>query len=319
MNDCIGIDIGFGYTKAYNGKSAVSFRTVVGRVVSSGGFNETPPIEIGNERFYVGDDAQGSDDYYESKRPDFYGSNQWVSLLAQAIKLSEIPTVEGLTIVLGMPAIQYSREKAGQVAALLKGKLISTGNGNMMDLGKASIHAAPQGFGIFLKFLNDHEMGNQAKKGSYAVADIGFHTIDVITVENGKYLSDRAASYPVGVSILLADIQREFSKKYMDFLPTSRALQFLSNPRQEWLGQFYEIESLNELIQKYCDKVTEIINGYFTGRSLDLCIAGGGGVHVVRGRASNLTRKVAIVKDPADANAIGYWLYGLRKSGERSK
>lgn len=316
--NCIGIDIGHGFTKSYNGRNVVSFRTVVGRAISTGGFNDTPPIEVGNERYYVGDDVQGSDDYYESRRSDFFESDEWVSLLAQAIKLSEVP-MEGLTIVLGMPATQYNKDKAGQVSAMLKGKHISTGNGNGMDLDKARIYVVPQGFGIFLKYINDRETGSQAKTDAFAVADIGYHTVDMVTVEKGKYRNDKASSSPVGVSILLADIQREFSKKYLDFLPTSGAIQFLINPRQEWLGQFYEIDNLDDLIQRYCGKVTEVINGYFTGRSLDVCIAGGGGVHVVRGRASSLTRKVAIVKDPADSNAVGFWLYGVNKSGGGQK
>jgi len=214
-----------------------------------------------------------------------------------------------------MPATQYHKDKAGQVAAMLRVKHISTGNGNRMDLDRARIYVVPQGFGIFLKYIDDREIGSQAKTDAFAVADIGYHTVDMVTVEKGKYRNDKAISSPVGVSILLADIQREFSKKYLDFLPASGAIQFLLNPRQEWLGQFYEINNLDDLIQRYCDKVTEVINGYFTGRSLNVCIAGGGGVHIIRGRASSLTRKVAIVKDPADANAVGFWLYGVNKSG----
>ncbi len=41
--DCLGIDIGFGFVKAYDGQKIVSFRTVVSRAVTSGGFQECAP------------------------------------------------------------------------------------------------------------------------------------------------------------------------------------------------------------------------------------------------------------------------------------
>ena len=314
---CLGVDIGFGFTKVYDGTNIVSFPTIVSNAIDSAGFSEKTCIAVDDEKFYVGDDVRGQEKWYDARTSDFVGSSQWSALLAQAIKACSLPNMYKNALILGIPAEQYDKGKAAELVEVIKRRYVHAGN-DRIDLDYAYISIVPQAFGIFLKYMNDSGIGSDYKTMVISVADIGFHTIDLITVDKGKYVDDYANSFPMGVSVLLDEIRREVNKKYRYFISREDAIQFIQNSRLEWLGETFEIKNVENIIKKYAANVATIINNYMEGHRFDIGIAGGGGVQLLRS-VVKLKKKLSAVSDPAAANAIGYWYYGMEKYGKEQR
>ena len=203
---------------------------------------------VDNEKFYAGDDVKGESPWFDTRTSDFVGSSPWAAVLGKAIKDCGFNTFRN-ALVLGMPAAQYSRETSGKLVSQLKQKYITVGNGYRIDLSTIHISIVPQGFGIFLKYVSDTKINYRELR--IAVADIGYHTIDLIAIYKGVYLNDHAQSYPLGVSVLLDAIAKKFCSKYRFFINRKRAMDFIANRRVEWLGQIYELDNIESVIRKY--------------------------------------------------------------------
>ena len=304
---CLGLDIGHGDTKAFDGARIISFPTVVSMAVDDGGFGGRSYVSVDNEKFYAGDDAQGESPWFDSRTSDFVGSSPWAAVLGKAIKDCGFNTFKN-ALVLGMPAAQYSKEESEQLLSALRQKYITAGNGYRIDLYNADISIVPHGFGIFLKYVSDTKI--KYRELRIAVADIGYHTIDLIAIYKGAYLNDHAQSYPLGVSVLLDAIAKAFCSKYGFFITRKRAMHFIANRHVDWLGETYEIDNIESIIRKYVADVAAAINNYMEGRKPDIGLAGGGGVYILR-NLLKLKNKLAVVDGPESANAVGYWRYGI--------
>jgi hypothetical protein len=306
---CLGLDIGHGDTKVFDGMKVLSFPTAVSMAIDDGGFSAKTCVCVDNEKFYAGDDVMGELPWFDTRTSDFVGSPPWIAVLGKAIKDCGFNTFRN-ALVLGMPAAQYSKDSSGQLISAMKQKYITVGNGSRIDLSNMHISIVPQGFGIFLKYCSDTKFNY--KESRIAVADIGYHTIDLIAIYKGVYVNDNAKSYPLGVSVLLDAIAKEFCCKYRYFINRKRAMDFIANRRVEWLGQTYELDNIESLIKKYVGGVATVINNYMEGQELDIGLAGGGGVYILR-NLLKLKKKLALVDGPESANAVGYWHYGILK------
>lgn len=303
---CLGVDIGYGDTKVFDGMRILSFPTTVPMAVDDGGFSARTCVCVDNEKFYIGDGVMGELPWFDTRTSDFVGSSHWMAVLGKAIKDSGFNTFKN-TLVLGVPT-QYSKENSEKLVSALKQKYIPVGNGSRIDLSNVHISIVPQGFGIFLKYISDTKIND--KKSRIAVADIGYHTIDLISMDKGAYINNYAQSYPLGVSVLLDAIAKEFCNKYRYFINRKRAMDFIVNRRVEWLGQIYERDNIESIIRKYVSAVATVINNYMEGQELDIGLTGGGGVYILR-NLLKLKKKLTIVDEPESANAVGYWHYGI--------
>jgi hypothetical protein len=309
---CLGLDIGYGDTKAFDGARVISFPTAVSMAIYDGGFSAKTCVCVDNEKFYAGDDVKGEASWFDTRTSDFVGSSPWVAVLGKAIRDCGFNTFRN-SLVMGMPAAQYNKEASEELVHVLKQKYITVGNGSRIDLSNTYIDIVPQGFGIFLKYVSDTKINY--KKSRIAVADIGYHTIDLITMYEGVYLNDYAQSYPLGVSVLLDTIAKAFCSKYRFFISRKRAMDFIGNGRVEWLGEKYEVDEIQSVLEKYAAHVATVINNYMEGQEPDIGLAGGGGVYILS-KMVKLKKRLALVDVPESANAVGYWHYGILRQAE---
>jgi len=74
--------------------------------------------------------------------------------------------------------------------------------------------------------------------------------------------------------MLLDAIAKEFCCKYGFFIDWKRALDFVTEHRAEWFSKVYEVDNIDDVIKKYEDEVSAIINNYMESRDPDIGIAG---------------------------------------------
>ncbi|MGA3206935.1 MAG: ParM/StbA family protein [Syntrophales bacterium] len=310
---CIGIDIGFGYTKTYDGEKIASFPTLVKRAADSSGFgNRMAFVTVDNERFYVGDDAKGTAKWYEPRTADFVGSSEWIALFAQALKVSNFGSLYKNALVLGLPASQYHKQKTEELIYGLRNRYIHTPGINRIDLKDTHVSIIPQGLGIFLKYIFDE--GIDYAPLTIAIIDIGFYTIDLVTVYQGQYLNDEAHSHPLGISKVLDKIKKAVNAEHRRYLSNHDAVEFIKKRSLTTLGRSYKIENLDDMIAEYSAEVAHVIDNYMERHEFDIGIAGGGGIYVLQD-VLKLKKALEIVDQPAESNAIGYWHYGVDTHG----
>lgn len=203
---CLGLDIGYGDTKAFDGVRVIAFPTAVSVAVDYGGFSAKIRVSVDDEKFYAGDDVKDESPWFDTS--DFAGYSPWVAVLGKVIKDCGFNTFRN-ALVMGMPAAQCSRETSEKMVAQLKQKNIAVRNGYRIDLSNTHISIVPQGFGMFLKYVSDAKINYRELR--IAVSDIGYHTIDLIAIYKGVYLNDHAQNYPLGCRYYLMLLRRNFA------------------------------------------------------------------------------------------------------------
>jgi len=286
----------------------VSFPTTVTRAIESGGFTSHSSVTVDGERYYAGIDVKGENPWFDPRSSDFVGAGPWTAVLVEGLRASKFNPYKAI-VVLGLPAQQYDKRGSEEYVQALKRKRIATGNGIPIDFSETEIRFVPQGFGIFLKYISDnHHIDYKSLR--IAVVDIGYHTIDFVSLDHGKFINQDARSYPLGISTLFEQVAGEFARRYKCFIPLERAAQFIGNSQIELAGEIYELDT-SEIINEYAAQIAMLINNYLERKSVDLGVAGGGGIHVLK-KVTKLKRKLAIVRNPENANVIGFWMYGTR-------
>jgi hypothetical protein len=311
---CLGIDIGFGFTKAYSGTTdgdgnnlVVSFPTIITAATEPGGFSSHSCVEVDGDKYCAGVDVKGDDPWFDPRNSEFVGSGPWTAVLVEAIRACSFNTYKS-TIVLGIPAQQFDKNRAEEHVRALKQKQIYTDNGIKFDFDSTDVRFVPQGFGIFRAFVARNTTDYKSLK--IGVVDIGYYTVDLISMDRGRFINGDSRSYPLGISSLLDNISSAFTRKYGCYIPLHRAMQFIDNRQVEFMDEVYELDT-DEIMKAYAAQIASVINSYVEAKHLDLGIAGGGGIYVLR-KITKLKKKLSVVNSPENANAIGYWLYGTQ-------
>ena len=137
MDNAIGIDIGYGSTKTYNGSGGRIFPTAITSMVPEETFGEVRPIEVNGEKFLVGEDVL-SKWVIDTRRIGFLGSNAWLASLAQAIVTNGLDPedMDGKKIVLGVPPGHYSKNTARKLTNVINSSIFNY-NGKHYELAGA--------------------------------------------------------------------------------------------------------------------------------------------------------------------------------------
>ncbi len=310
MDNIIGIDIGYGYTKSYTSQHGpCTFPTHVTAKVPEETFGSVKPIVVNGDKFLVGHDAL-SKWLIDTRTASFLGSNAWLAPLGYALVTSGIEPDDfrnGGHIVLGLPPGDYTKDIARKLTGIVQSSEISK-NGASYDLSATQVSVIPQGAGIYYAYK---EMDDTVTQKNVAVVDVGFYTVDMVFFVNGQYIEDATYSEAMGVSLLLDDICATFKKQFQWPINRNSAEKLLTKGEITILQEVYRLEQMPTIIQAYAARVSSLIDRYFEGLPVepDIGIAGGGGVLAMKNHLK-LQRKLYVRSDPVTANAMGYYCYG---------
>jgi hypothetical protein len=110
--DCIGIDIGYGFTKTCRSeKDRQIFPTAVAMMTKEGAFEEVIPVVVNGRRYLVGKDAEREGGWYDTRRSSFVASDAWLAVLGHCLSLNNFPNGD---VVLGIPPGMYGRAITGR-------------------------------------------------------------------------------------------------------------------------------------------------------------------------------------------------------------
>jgi len=163
----IGLDVGFGFTKASNGRDTPVFKSVIGDAgeamfneqLMPGRSNSGRHIALGGEMFYIGELAE-----QQSRARNFTLDHaQFLSKYARTLALSAIAPMcdpaQPVRLVSGLPISQFRRYK-DTLAQLLQQKHVVTlfrpnGERDERTIDVEKVRVIPQPFGSLFNLMLD--------------------------------------------------------------------------------------------------------------------------------------------------------------------
>ncbi|OPY60806.1 MAG: hypothetical protein A4E57_04359 [Syntrophorhabdaceae bacterium PtaU1.Bin034] len=299
--DCIGIDIGYGYTKTCRAGDRRIFPTAVCVMTREGTFTEMSPVVVNGHRYLVAEEAEREGNTFNTRQSGFVPSDPWLALLAHCLRLNDFI---GGKVVIGLPPGVYSKEYSEEILKAIRASDVRI-KGEPYRIS-ANVRIIPQGAGIFFCHVKDYP-GDFRK--NVAVIDIGRRTMDMVFFVGGKYVESATRTHDIGVSVVLDNIRNAFLREYRRRIDFKAALAVLQGRQITCLGETYTMD-VREEVEAYTKQVCSVIDHYLEDLPLrpDVAIIGGGGV-IMRGLAGR--HNLLVVNEPVMANAIGYYYYGI--------
>ncbi len=317
----IGIDIGYGFTKAVNENGEkVIFPSLVapaaGHDALGGVFSQTQEYRVGiaaghkKVDLLVGDVARHSfavsQALNKEKPPELHDP-----LLLTAIGLLGEKSSE-FSIGVGLPLAYYTSQKENLKQRLNQLSVFVTINGIEQYVSGPEVQVLPQGAGVLLKAGNKLPL-----RGYVGVVDLGTYTTEYLLfdIKDGQPVPilEACGSVEIGTNLVYSAVAREFQAQTGSPLPTGMeheiTRQALNREAIHYYGKAYYLDDVAYTARK---NVSTALSqkvlaawGNRTGYIQYTFLAGGGPLFF----GSDLCNSFpcpAIVDEPVFANAEGY-------------
>ena len=314
MKSILGIDIGFGSVKVVFGQSdgtitnMFKFTSVISLTEPDGYINDPRIYEYKGKHYYVGDDAlqmpsEAMIDITEYKNLEYYAPLFLYYVLHQLDKSPDI-------IVCGLSKAQL--HNSGYFKEALQSFTVNNTAYNFTN-----IWILPQGAGS--KLAIDEYGDNFPKKQTqfhgqtnYVGVDIGFNTLDLFLVTNGKTSPNLFVGIEgEGVMKIASKIQDLIKSEHSKDISLHEAKEVLDSGLYKLRGQKFDMhDKVQDIKKAYLQEMLDLVNERFAG-SLDKCdfvFLTGGGSAFFKGSQDGY------VKVPQGAyeyyNGIGFFIFG---------
>ncbi len=202
--EVIGIDVGFGFTKACMGNERVIFKSIIGESseiqffsnIAENSETSNLHISIDNKSYYIGEFAEIQSNVRQFTLDQDKLLNEFLKLLAlTAIGTSIKEENATVNVVSGLPVI-YLRKYHRKFSEILSGKHRITfhsmdGKKVTKNIHINKVKMMPQPIGSIFNLLMDEE-GKIATqdliKKKVGIIDIGFRTTDVTIFDKLQYI-----------------------------------------------------------------------------------------------------------------------------------
>jgi plasmid segregation protein ParM len=328
----VGIDIGFGFTKASNGKDTLIFKSIFGEatdiqfrehLLSSGNPEEHLHIELEGESFFVGELAERQ----SHVRSFTLDQNQFITNFAKIMAMAALSRMvsanDSVNLVTGLPVSFYRRHRE-ELSGLLLGAhslvtLDANGARNEIPMTVKQVRVIPQPFGSLFNLM----MGDTAElsdkryvQDKIGVVDIGFRTTDYTISDKTKYSGRGSASSESGIARAFAMIATKLLEQTGVDVELYRMYDAVAHGSIKIRGKTIDLRALTEdAFSKLASAIaTEVDRLWADDWDIDLIVVTGGGGAVLAPYLEPLLSGEVLALDPtADSrlnNVRGYWKYG---------
>lgn len=317
--EVLGIDIGFGFTKATNGKEFLMFKSLLGEAAeipfrtnfANPSFTENLHVTVDEETYFVGDFAERQSDVRQSTLDQQMLIDEFVKVLAlTAIGIFSEKYVP-MNIVSGLPVGYFTQFKEPFVKALLGHHTL---NYHKADGSKVTrrininrIRMIPQPLGSVLNLLmNDHGkiIDKDLSKKKIGVVDIGFKTTDFIIFDRLQFINRGSRTIDTGISNAFRTIANNIRKKCDVGLELYRLYDPMSEGVIRVRGVEFDIrDTRDQVYAQAAGKIADEINQLWANDwNMDTVVLTGGGAAEL---ARHIQSLVAgnVIAPPADTDA----------------
>ncbi len=330
--EILGIDIGFGFTKATNGKDSLVFKSVLGeatdiqfreKILGDAGSEEHLQVEVDGKSFFIGELAERQ----SNVRFFTLDQAQFITKFAKTLALAAAARLVGgyipINLVSGLPIGHYRQHK-DELARILQGEhkvSVLDGEGKRQEkvINVNKVRVIPQPFGsMFNLMLNDlGELGDKRLvKEKIGIIDVGFRTSDYTVSDKMRYSERGSRTTDSGIARAFNVIASKLREKSGVNVELYRLYEAVDRGAIKIRGKEYELKSLTEQVfsQLATTVANEVDRLWADDWDMDTMVITGGGGAVLEKYLSPLLNGHVLPMDQAKdarlANVKGYWRFG---------
>ncbi len=331
----LGIDVGFGFTKAYDGVNNIIFNSVMGDATDiqfRASLGHTSPadnihISLDGKEYFIGEFAQRQSHITDYTLDQDKLIEQFVKVMAiTAAGLCSSISSQPMNVVTGLP-VGFLKRDSGRLKQIIHGNHEITFHHPGKPPVTKSIHidkvaVIPQPIGsifnlIFDEFgkMRDKELGRQ----KLGVVDIGFKTTDYSIFDHLQYIERGSATMDTGMSKCFSVIANKLHQESSVTIELYRLFEFIDSGLVKIRGQEYNISNLKKRVFAHAASAiaSDLNRLWHNDWDMDTVILSGGGSVALGEFLSPLIKGNLIVppqqKDARFNNVYGYRKFGLYK------
>ncbi len=330
----VGIDIGFGFTKATDGKDFLIFKSVYGEAVDlqfrenlldTNIHDEHIQIEINETAYFVGElaERQSSSRSFTLDQNQFVSSSSKILALGALSKLIQKPE-QTIKLVVGLPIGHYRQYKE-TLAKMLKNthkftSIHADGTTTTMKVAVEDVRVLPQPIGTVMDRLlgpNGTPKSQRFATDKIGVIDVGFRTTDYTIADKGRYSERGSLTTRNGISKAFSKIGNKLKEACNIDIEIYRLFEAVDTGSIKIRGKSYDLKPITE--KSFKQLATAIAADANTVWADDwdidaIMITGGGGAVLAPYIESQLEGVVIPIKQDLDYrlhNVRGYYKFGL--------
>ncbi len=329
----IGVDIGFGFTKATDGKDYRVFKSIYGEAVElqyqesllgSDDHAEHLHLDIDGAAYFVGDLAERQ----SSSRQFTLEQNQFVAAASKVLALTAISCFaterqQSVHLVVGLPIGNYRQYKAELMGLLRKTHdiIVSKANGERKEIRVAvtDVRVIPQPIGSVMDRLLDN-YGRPAERRfaleKIGVIDVGFKTTDYTISDKTRYSERGSMTSQNGIAKAFATIAAKLKDNCGINVELYRLFEAVETGSIKIRGKGYDLKKITQhAFQQLAQNIASDANRIWSDDwDIDMIMITGGGGAVLAPHLQPLLEGVIVpMEQDLDYrlhNVRGYYKYG---------
>lgn len=328
--DVVGVDIGFGFTKATDGREFVLFKSVLGEatdirfrlpIVKS----EAGPcmhVEMDGRAYFVGDFAEQHSDTREFTLDQERLLTEFSKVLTMTAISNLFDSYADVNVVTGLP-VGFYKEYNQRLMKMLKGIheitfQNSDGTSESKRVNINNLRIIPQPLGSILNLLMN-EYGKitnrELAKQKIGIIDIGFRTTDCCIFQGLQYVQRGSSTSETGISESLSVITKKLREESNVDIELYRLYKAIETGLIKIRGKEYNISKLRDKVFEHSASIiaTDIARLWADDWDIDLIIiSGGGAMELTKYLRPLISGNVMPVETNIDArlnNVQGYLKY----------
>ena len=339
--EVIGIDIGFGFTKATNGKETIIFKSLFGdasEIQFWADFGDSSPtdhihVSIDGKSYFVGDLAEQQSSVLNFTLDQERLISDYVRILALTVSglfyNNNTPINVPINVVSGLP-IDYFKQNHERFNEILTGHHTVSyhshnGEKSTREIYINKVRMLPQPLGSILNNLmdaNGNIVDEELASQKVGVVDIGFRTTDFTVLDHLRYIDRGSRTIDTGISKGFSVISNKLREKCGVGVELYRLYKAAEEGTIKMRGHGFSFEKTRD--QVYSQLATTIANEldrlWADDWDIDAIILTGGGCRELAQYLQPLITGNVIPADsntdPRLNNVHGYAKYGRYIWGE---
>nr|VFJ87459.1 MAG: plasmid segregation protein ParM [Candidatus Kentron sp. H]VFJ89074.1 MAG: plasmid segregation protein ParM [Candidatus Kentron sp. H]VFJ95763.1 MAG: plasmid segregation protein ParM [Candidatus Kentron sp. H] len=329
--DILGIDVGFGFTKATNGKDSIVFKSIFGeaaqiqfrdQLLDQAGSESHLHLEVDGVPYFIGELAERQSNVCSFTLDHSQFIESFAKTMALGAMASLMPESGSVRIVTGLPVSYYQRQR-DQLASILRGRhslvqIDPKGTRRELAINVVQVRVIPQPFGTLLDNMLSEVVEISDKRfaqSKVGVIDIGFRTSDYTIADATKYSERGSHTTDSGIAqgfALIANKLREVSGVKVELY---RLYDAVAQGSIKIRGKTIDLKKLTEeIFTKLATAVaTEVDRLWAEDWDMDLIVITGGGGAVLAPYLRPLLQGEVLAVDASKdlrlQNVRGYWKY----------
>lgn len=334
--EIVGIDVGFGFTKAYNGTNSIIFKSLIGdatdiqfrSLLGDDSSSSNIHITLEDKSYFIGSYAELQSNIREFTLDQEKLIEDFVKTLAITAAGLCTDTSAPINVVSGLP-VGYLKRDTKKFKEMIRGvHEITYHNPDGQDVKKRvhidKIHIIPQPIGSIFNLIFD-DTGKIKDRGlatqKLGVVDIGFKTTDLSIFDHLQYIERGSSTMDTGISKCFSVIANKLRQESNISIELFRMFNFIESGMIKIRGKEYNISNLKKRVYSHAAAAiaSDLNRLWENDWDIDsIILSGGGSVELAEYLNPNIEGNVIPIPKDVDArfnNVQGYCKFGRYKWG----